>query len=91
MLVVISGTTSGKLHRVRTDTQPLQEPPDTEPPLPAEARENSVDSPDVVPAEGNERDADERLFTVVVIGVMALLLLCVIVILIASRRPPAGL
>lgn len=91
MLAVISRTASGKLHRVRTDTQPLQEPPDTEPPASAEARDVSVDSPDAALTERNERDADERLFTVVVIGVMALLLLCVIVILIASRRPPAGL
>jgi len=35
--------------------------------------------------------AEDRLFSIVAIGLMVLLLLCVVLILIAGRRTPAGL
>lgn len=40
--------------------------------------------------EAAER-AEDRLFSVVAIGLMVLLLICVALVVIADRRPPAGL
>jgi hypothetical protein len=39
----------------------------------------------------DEASSDDRLFSIVAIGLMVLLLICVALALIADRRPPAGL
>lgn len=39
----------------------------------------------------DETSSDDRLFSIVAIGLMLLLLICVALFLIADRRPPAGL
>lgn len=84
-------TTFGKLHRVETVNEPGREPQELEPRDIAEAVGPESEPLSEAPADGARLDAEDRIFTVVVLGVMALLLLCIIVILIASRRPPAGL
>jgi hypothetical protein len=38
-----------------------------------------------------EDEAEDRLFSLVAVGLMMLLLICVVLVLIANRRPPAGL
>jgi hypothetical protein len=65
---------------------------------PCPADDESRDEPaltgtdeDTTDALTAEDGAEDRLFSIVAIGLMVLLLLCVVLILIADRRTPAGL
>jgi hypothetical protein len=51
----------------------------------------SGDIPDPIPLPTPEERAEDRLFTLVAVGLMVLLLICVVLALVADRRPPAGL
>jgi hypothetical protein len=46
---------------------------------------------DPIPLPTPEFRAEDRLFTLVAVGLMVLLLICVVLVLVADRRPPAGL
>jgi hypothetical protein len=49
------------------------------------------DVTDPAPLPSPEERAEDRLFTLVAVGLMVLLLICVVMVLVADGRPPAGL
>ena len=72
----------------QTEDQTLPTKTETSDPIP---NPTGVALPDPLPLSTPEDRAEDRLFTLVAVGLMALLLICVVLVLVADRRPPAGL